>query len=88
MSKALDITIAVEQTTPNIQLGLSTGKKDIQIGLEKKAVIVEDDYERLIHHPQINSTTLIGNKTSSELGLQDELPLITRSEIREIINNL
>ena len=88
MSKALDITIAVEQTTPNIQLGLSTGKKDIQIGLEKKAIIYENDYERLIHHPQINSTTLIGNKTSSELGLQDELPLITRSEIREIINNL
>lgn len=88
MSKALDITIAVERTTPNIQLGLSTGKKDIQIGLEKKAVIVEDDYERLINHPQINSKTLIGNKTSTELGLQDELPIITRAEIREIINNL
>lgn len=88
MSKALDIAIAVEQATPNIQLGLSTGKKDIQIGLDKKAVIVEDDYERLINQPKINNMTLVGNKTSTELGLQDELPLITRAEIREIINNL
>lgn len=88
MSKALDITIAVEREKPNIQIGLGTGKNDIQIGLEKKAITYENDYEKLIHHPQINSTTLIGNKTSSELGLQDELPLITRSEIREIINNL
>jgi len=88
MSKALDITIAVEREKPNIQIGLGTGGKNIQIGLEKKAGTYENDYERLVHHPQINSTTLIGNKTSSELGLQNELPLITRSEIRDIINNL
>lgn len=77
MSKALDITISVERENHNIQ-----------IGLEKKAGTYENDYEKLVHHPQINSTTLIGNKTSSELGLQNELPLITRSEIRDIINNL
>ncbi len=88
MSKELDIAIAVERENQNIQIDLGTSSNNIQIELEKRAMIYENDYNNLIHHPQINSTSLIGNKTSSELGLQDELPLITRSEIRDIINNL
>ena len=31
------------------------------------------DYNDLSHQPQINNTTLVGNKTSSALGLQDKL---------------
>lgn len=46
------------------------------------------DYERLENKPQINSVNLVGNKSAHDLGLQDELQMITRAEIREIINQL
>jgi hypothetical protein len=87
MSEIREIAIEVVPVTPEIEIGLGSASKDLNIEI-KDGAIPERDYEKLIHHPQINSVTLIGNKTSTELGLQDELPIITRAEIREIINNL
>lgn len=101
MYKELDIQINVNTSSNDIQLNMDNLSKDIQISLDKsipkdiqieldetRSVISERDYEKLKNQPQINSVQLIGNKTSNELGLQDELPIITRAEIRNIINNL
>lgn len=44
-----------------------------------------DDYLDLDNKPQINSVTLQGNKTSSDLKLQDEMDAITNHEIDQII---
>lgn len=72
MSKALDITIAVKREKPNIQIGLGTGEKNIQIGLEKKAGTYENDYEKLTNLPQINGVDFIGNQTSESLYIVSE----------------
>ena len=43
-----------------------------------------DDYDQLNNRPQINSNTLTGNKTSSDLGLQDAL--VSGTNIKTINN--
>ena len=43
-----------------------------------------DDYDQLNNRPSINSTTLSGNKTSSDLGLQDAL--VSGTNIKTINN--
>lgn len=45
------------------------------------------DYEELENQPQINGVTLLGNKTSSDLGLQEELSFATNSEIDTLFSN-
>ena len=45
------------------------------------------DYNRLINKPQINEVTLIGNKTSGELHLQDEMDYLTNLEIEELLDS-
>lgn len=87
MSEIREIAIEMIPVTPAIDIDIGSPPTDIGFEL-KEGVIPERDYEKLVNRPQINSITLSGNKTGEELGLQDELPLITRSEIREIINNL
>ena len=44
-----------------------------------------DDYEALNNQPQINNITLLGNKTSKDLKVQDEMDAITEQEIDKII---
>lgn len=41
------------------------------------------DYDQLTSRPQINSTTLTGDKSSSDLGLADEVHTHTKSEITD-----
>jgi len=43
-----------------------------------------DDYELLRNKPSINSVTLIGNKTSTDLGLQDELDYADFTDIDDM----
>ena len=47
------------------------------VPIEEETVIVNqggtDNYERLNHKPQINGVELVGNKTSSDLGLQSTI---------------
>ena len=47
---------------------------------------VTSDYEKLVNLPQINSVELIGNKTSDELALQDEMDAISNLEINSLFN--
>ena len=88
MSKELDIQIAVETSPQYVEIGIQHDSEEIEIGLEKRALVYEHDYEKLENLPQINSVQLIGNKTGDDLELQDKLELITRAEIRDIINGL
>lgn len=44
------------------------------------------NYEYLTNKPQINNITLIGNKTSSELKLQDEMEALTNTDIENLLN--
>lgn len=88
MSEKLDICISVDVDNPDVQIGVENEKNDIIINLEKGAVVSENDYEKLSNIPRINSVRIIGNLSGQQLGLQDELPIISRAEIREIINSL
>ena len=45
------------------------------------------NYEYLTNKPQINSVELVGNKTSSELKLQDEMEALTNTDIENLLNN-
>ena len=45
------------------------------------------NYNLLTNKPQINEVTLIGNKSSEDLHLQDEMDYLTNMEIEELLNN-
>lgn len=63
-------------------------QEDVDMSLCCNYIISEGgtrDYNRLINQPQINSITLINNKTSEELGLQDKIYDITEQDIDNII---
>ncbi|MBO7615070.1 MAG: hypothetical protein J6T15_05180 [Bacilli bacterium] len=46
------------------------------------------DYEELENLPQINNTTLIGNKSLSQIGAQEEMDTISNSELLDIIDDV
>ena len=43
------------------------------------------DYSSLINLPKINRITLLGNKTSSDLGLQEEMETLSEADIDYIL---
>lgn len=45
------------------------------------------NYNYLTNKPQINSVELVGNKTSSELKLQDEMEALSNIDIENLLNN-
>ena len=46
-----------------------------------------NNYNYLSNKPKINSIELIGNKTSSELKLQDEMNALSNIDIENLLNN-
>lgn len=46
-----------------------------------------NNYEFLSNQPKINNVTLIGNKTSSQLQLQDKMESLSNMDIEELLNN-
>lgn len=45
----------------------------------------EKDYEKLINHPTLNGFEIVGDKTSEDYKLQDEMDIITEQDIDKII---
>lgn len=61
---------------------------------EEEVVTVEEDiaggtnnYNNLNNKPKINNVELVGNKTSKDLKIQDEMESLTNIDIEEIINS-
>ena len=71
-------------TTKRIQASLSANKP-INAKIDKSCVSGATSYPPLAEKPQINNITLIGNKTSHDLGLQDEIELATEHDIDKIL---
>lgn len=46
-----------------------------------------DDYNNLKNRPKINNVELVGNKTSKDLRIQDEMESLTNMDIEEILNS-
>ena len=49
--------------------GLQESDEMLRFGFGEVNTITENDYERLVHKPQINSIELVGNLTARDLGL-------------------
>ncbi len=63
------INMTVENTNEDINFAIrDTGT--ISFEIEKNNS--DNDYEKLFNQPQINSITLLGNKTGDELNLQEK----------------
>ena len=62
-----------------------SNKKPIEFGVEKSGGGSGGNYATLTNKPQINGVTLIGNKTSKELKVQDEMDEISEQEIDIIL---
>lgn len=45
------------------------------------------NYNSLSNKPQINDVVLIGNKSSEQLHLQDEMDYLTNNEIEQLLDN-
>ena len=78
--------IELDIKTENNQLELDLKKEDKQLELNvDNTSIYEKNYEKLDNLPEVNGNKLIGNKTSKQLGLQDELDYLTNIEIEKLI---
>lgn len=64
------------------------GESDEEIAVFSEVTVVggTNDYEKLKNKPQINGVTLIDNKKSKDLKLQDEMNRLTNSDILSILN--
>ena len=58
------------------------GNGGISLGMSPKGTT---NYPSLTNKPSINDVELVDNKTSSDLGLQDEMVPITEQDIDEIM---
>ena len=63
-----------------------TESNDMNVTFGEHIETVTSDYEKLSNLPSINSVTLIGDKTSSDLSLQDEMDTISNLEIAALFN--
>lgn len=78
---------------PILRIGepaLSIDKNMIKIGdgstaWSQLSYITDFDYSQIKNLPKINNITLLNNKTSADLGLQDEMDVISESDIDRII---
>ena len=68
---------------PKVNLTLDNNEP-INIDIDTSTSVVPP-YDVLPNKPQINNVTLIGNKTSRQLGLQDELDMADEHDIDEIL---
>lgn len=66
--------------------GFSGTGQRFSLGLRDVQAVTERDYERLDNKPQINDVTLIGNKTSLQLDLQDRMDTISNMDIEALLN--
>lgn len=57
------------------------------VTIEEGATGGTDNYNYLNNKPKINDVELKGNKTSKQLGLQEEMESLTNLEIEEILNS-
>lgn len=70
----------------NNDVKLGTGKIQFSFDMGKHGSAGgTKDYEKLINQPSVNDVVLIGNKTSKDLKLQDEMDEITPQDIDKII---
>lgn len=63
---------------------LKTRQIDIDINRGGGSEMVNYNTQ-VYNRPQINDVTLIGNKTSKEIGVQDYMDMITEQDIDEIM---
>lgn len=71
----------------NINTDVTTDNITVLFGDGTYVVHPITSYEELTDLPQINEVTLIKNKKSRELHLQDEMDYLTNTEIEELLNN-
>lgn len=57
------------------------------VTIEEGAMGGTDNYNYLNNKPKINDIELKGNKTTKQLGLQEEMESLTNMEIEEILNS-
>lgn len=78
------IQVKVNENTPKISARISA-VSNMGVTPSPGAGAGTSDYERLKNKPSINNVTLIGNKTSKQLGLQDEMDSLTNIELDDLI---
>ena len=59
-------------------------KADIELETDTVEVVTTD-YEKLNNLPGINEVKLLGNKTPKDLGLQEEMSVLSNLEIENIL---
>lgn len=95
MSAEIEIPIRVDLTTAESQQQFALGANENAephsvASSEAINVTVNTDYEALSNKPSINGVTLVGNKTSAELGIDQTFTFTqnTAADVWEIEHNL
>lgn len=79
--------ISVDMTTDNIDITQASDDTETILLDGTYNVSPLTSYLPLSDKPKINSIELINNKTSSQLGLQDEMSSLSNTDIDDLLNN-
>lgn len=76
---AIDVTVSGLNTVVDVTMSSQPDPIDVDGG----SIVIIEDYDNLAHKPSINSVTLSGNKTSSQIGVADAIHTHTVSDVTD-----
>lgn len=76
---AIDVTVSGLNTIVDVTMSSQPDPIDVDGG----SIVIVEDYDNLSHKPSINSVTLSGNKTSSQIGVADASHTHTVSDVTD-----
>lgn len=84
MKERLEIPINISMTekSPNISF---EDDASFNAGFGAVEKVSTSNYEELFNKPILNDRTIIGNKISSDYGLQDKMDVASQAEIEAIL---
>ena len=87
MERVIEFDCKMQADELTFDASMQTGETPFHTGFDSLQVITTGrDYNALSNKPSINEIVLIGNKTSDQLGLQEEMDVISNTDIEDLLN--
>lgn len=86
MNERIEIPINVSlDEKPEIHVTFEDSRQPLSASFGEVEKVNTSNYEELFNKPILNDKTIIGNKISSDYGLQDKMDVASQAEIEAIL---
>lgn len=86
MNERIEIPINVSlDEKPEIHVTFEDSRQPLSASFGEVKRVSTSNYEELFNKPILNDKTIIGNKISSDYGLQDKMDVASQAEIEAIL---